>query len=198
MAVKVTLPQMGEGVVEATVTKWLKREGDEVKEYDPLVEVNTDKVDTEIPSPVSGTVLKIVAVEGNAAPVNSILAWIGKPGEAIPGGEAGAPPAPVAETKPAPKPATVQPAPVIAAQPVPAAKPVPATIPRPVQPQTNGSTSGTAVSPLVARIAAENKVNLAAVRGSGPGGRVTKEDVLSYMQSGGAAARIWLPSFRRS
>lgn len=187
MATKVILPQTGEGVIEATVTRWLKREGEEVKEYDPLVEINTDKVDTEIPSPVSGTVLKILAAEGQAAPVNSILAWIGKPGETIPGGEAAALP-PAVETKPAPKPATVQPAPVIAAQPLPAAKPVPTAAPRSAQPQTNGSTTGTPVSPLVARIAAENKVNLAAVRGSGAGGRVTKEDVLSYMQSGGAAA----------
>jgi pyruvate/2-oxoglutarate dehydrogenase complex dihydrolipoamide acyltransferase (E2) component len=199
MAVKVTLPQMGEGVIEATVTKWLKREGDEVKEYDPLVEVNTDKVDTEIPSPVSGTVLKIVAVEGNAAPVNSVLAWIGKPGEEIPGGADA--PAPAAAKAAAPavqpvaaKPVSVQPAPV-------AAKPIGApAMPRPTQ--TNGAPAGNGggpVSPLVARIAAENKVNLAAVRGSGPGGRVTKEDVLAHMQSGGAQAvasdPVTLPKF---
>jgi pyruvate/2-oxoglutarate dehydrogenase complex dihydrolipoamide acyltransferase (E2) component len=90
MVTKVTLPQTGEGVIEATVTRWLKKEGDEVKEYDPLVEINTDKVDTEIPSPVTGTVLKILAAEGATAPVNSILAWIGKPGEAIPADGGGA------------------------------------------------------------------------------------------------------------
>src|SRR3989304_10117840 len=98
MPVKVLLPQMGEGVIEATVTKWLKNEGDEVKEYDPLVEVNTDKVDTEIPSPASGTVLKVLIGAGSTAPVNSILAWIGKPGEQVPedGGSA-----PKAADKPA-------------------------------------------------------------------------------------------------
>ncbi|MBX3003222.1 MAG: 2-oxo acid dehydrogenase subunit E2, partial [Anaerolineales bacterium] len=71
MAVKVTLPQMGEGVTDATVTKWLKQEGEQVKEYDPLVEVNTDKVDTEIPSPASGTILRILQAEGAVVPVNA-------------------------------------------------------------------------------------------------------------------------------
>lgn len=198
MAVKVTLPQMGEGVIEATVTKWLKREGDEVKEYDPLVEVNTDKVDTEIPSPVSGTILKILAAEGQAAPVNSVLAWIGKPGEQVPGADAAAPTAakPAETVGPQPQPAAAKPVPV---QPTPvAAKPIgtPAA-PRPVQ--SNGAAAGGPVSPLVARIAAENKVNLAAVRGSGPGGRVTKQDVLSYVQFGGAQAvasgPVTLPKF---
>src|SRR3989304_2433046 len=112
MPTKVTLPQTGEGVIEATVTRWLKKEGDEVKEYDPLVEINTDKVDTEIPSPTSGTVLKILVGEGNTAPVNSVLAWIGKPGEEIPEGRG-------AEPKTAAKPEAAQAAP-ITPQPVPA------------------------------------------------------------------------------
>src|SRR4030042_873669 len=112
MATKVILPQTGEGVIEATVTRWLKKEGDEVKEYDPLVEINTDKVDTEIPSPVAGTVLKILVAEGVAAPVNSTLAWIGKPGEKIP--EDGS-----AEPKAATKPAELKP--VQSPQPTPVA-----------------------------------------------------------------------------
>ncbi|MEX1247890.1 MAG: 2-oxo acid dehydrogenase subunit E2 [Anaerolineales bacterium] len=191
MATKVILPQTGEGVIEATVTKWLKKEGDEVKEYDPLVEINTDKVDTEIPSPVTGTVLKIVAAEGVAAPVNSILAWIGKPGEEIPADGGGA--APKAATKLAAEKAAPAPQPLPASpsvQPLPAAS-RPKTAAPVLRPTTSLGVAGAGpVSPLVARIAAENKVNLAAVRGSGPGGRVTKDDVLAYLQSSGNGAPI--------
>ncbi|HSR19346.1 MAG TPA: biotin/lipoyl-containing protein, partial [Anaerolineales bacterium] len=81
MATKVLVPLLGEGVEEVTVTKWLKQEGDLIKELEPLLEVNTDKVDTEIPAPASGTVLKILAAEGAPARVGTILALIGKPGE---------------------------------------------------------------------------------------------------------------------
>lgn len=204
MPTKVTLPQTGEGVIEATVTRWLKKEGDEVKEYDPLVEINTDKVDTEIPSPVAGTVLKILVGEGIAAPVNSTLAWIGKPGEKIP--EDGAAEPKVATKPSAEKPTsapTPQPIPVASAvKPLPvAAQPMPVTpIARPVAP-AGGPTASAPISPLVARIAADNHVNLAAVRGTGPGGRVTKEDVLAYVQSGGvssapmAGGQVTLPKF---
>src|SRR5215217_3175705 len=87
MATKVLVPLLGEGVEEVTVTKWLKKEGDSVNELEPLLEVNTDKVDTEIPAPVSGTVLKILAEEGVPAKVGAILAFIGKPGEVIDGGQ---------------------------------------------------------------------------------------------------------------
>src|SRR5215211_338330 len=83
MATKVLVPLLGEGVEEVTVTKWLKKEGDSVTELEPLLEVNTDKVDTEIPAPASGTVLKIMAQEGVPAKVGAILAFIGKPGESI-------------------------------------------------------------------------------------------------------------------
>src|SRR5512139_2042107 len=83
MATKVLVPLLGEGVEEVTVTKWLKKEGDSVNELEPLLEVNTDKVDTEIPAPASGTVLKILAEEGVPAKVGAILAFIGKPGEAV-------------------------------------------------------------------------------------------------------------------
>ena len=194
MATKVILPQTGEGVIEATVTKWLKKEGDEVKEYDPLVEINTDKVDTEIPSPISGTVLKILISEGTAALVNSTLAWVGKPGENIP--EDSSAPAPQSEQKESAKPASPKPQPVV---PIPAVQPLPRTTPAPQRPSTPAPTRASApkhpsspapFSPLVARIAAENNVNLAAIRGSGPAGRITKADVLSYLQSGGAASQI--------
>src|SRR6188474_718035 len=83
MAIKVLVPLLGEGVEEVTIIKWLKKEGDSVNELEPLLEVNTDKVDTEIPAPASGTVLKIVAEEGAPAKVGAILAYIGKPGETV-------------------------------------------------------------------------------------------------------------------
>src|ERR687897_773461 len=83
MATKVLVPLLGEGVEEVTVIKWLKKEGDSVNELEPLLEVNTDKVDTEIPAPVSGTVLKILAEEGVPAKVGAVLAFIGKPGESV-------------------------------------------------------------------------------------------------------------------
>src|SRR5512147_1160812 len=83
MATKVLVPLLGEGVEEVTVTKWLKKEGDSVNELEPLLEVNTDKVDTEIPAPATGTVLKIIAEEGLPAKVGSVLAFIGMAGESI-------------------------------------------------------------------------------------------------------------------
>src|SRR5512146_603933 len=91
MATKVLVPLLGEGVEEVTVTKWLKKEGDAVNELEPLLEVNTDKVDTEIPAPASGTVLKIVMQEGTPAKVGQVLAFIGRPGEKIEDGSAPAP-----------------------------------------------------------------------------------------------------------
>src|ERR1044072_6773721 len=86
MATKVLVPLLGEGVEEVTVIKWLKKEGDSINELEPLLEVNTDKVDTEIPAPVSGTVLKILAEEGMPAKVGTLLALIGKPGESVDSG----------------------------------------------------------------------------------------------------------------
>src|SRR5512142_1651978 len=113
MATKVVVPRLGEGVEEVTVTKWLKKEGESVSELEPLLEVNTDKVDTEVPSPTSGTVLKIVAQEGVPARVGAVLAFIGKPGESLegaatvaaPGGE-GAPAPEEAKAAAAPAPAS--------------------------------------------------------------------------------------------
>ena len=85
MATQVLMPQLGEAVEEATITKWLKSEGDQVEVFEALVEVNTDKVDTEIPAPVSGTLLKILQPEeGTTVEVGMILAWIGEPGESLP------------------------------------------------------------------------------------------------------------------
>lgn len=169
MATKVLVPLLGEGVEEVTVIKWLKKEGDSVNELEPLLEVNTDKVDTEIPAPASGTVLKIVAEEGAPAKVGTVLAFIGKPGESVDSG-----PSSAASEKPA------------------AAKP---------QAVTTEAKSSTAthqqqianrdigfVSPVVAKIAAEHGVNLQQVQGTGLNGRITKNDVINYVESGKPSA----------
>src|SRR5512138_3990711 len=117
MATKVVVPRLGEGVDEVTVSKWLKKEGETVQELEPLLEVNTDKVDTEVPSPASGTVLKIVAQEGVPARVGSVLAFIGKPGESLEGAAtvaaSGGEPAATAAPAPQAEPARQQTAPAM-------------------------------------------------------------------------------------
>lgn len=206
MPTKVLMPIMGEGVTDATITKWLIKEGDTVNEFDPLVEVNTDKVDTEVPSPASGTVLRLVPAEGAVIEVESILAWIGEPGEELPK-DADAPQKKDAKPKAkgdGPKPSAPTPQPLPAAptpKPV-AAQPLPAAAQASPRPSAKASGAPAAVSPLVARIAADNGVNLAQVPGSGPGGRITRADVEAFIQSGGsartnggAAAPVSLPKF---
>jgi 2-oxoisovalerate dehydrogenase E2 component (dihydrolipoyl transacylase) len=160
MATKVLVPLLGEGVEEVTVIKWLKQEGDDIQELEPLLEVNTDKVDTEIPAPASGRVLKIIAQEGLAAKVGEILAFIGQPGETaeMPSGAA-VPRKPSSQTPP------------------PQAK----TIGEPVP-----SASTAFISPVVARIAAEKGVDLSRVHGTGLNGRITKRDVLAFVERGTA------------
>jgi 2-oxoglutarate dehydrogenase E2 component (dihydrolipoamide succinyltransferase) len=161
MATKVLVPLLGEGVEEVTVTKWLKKEGDLVNELEPLLEVNTDKVDTEIPAPASGTVLKILAEEGVPAKVGAVLAFIGKPGEAVDSGQLAA----VSE-----KQSKVEGQRSASAQ--------PATLNQ--QPSTKQDIGF--ISPVVAKIAAEHEVNLQQVQGTGLNGRITKNDVLHYVE----------------
>ena len=163
MATKVLVPLLGEGIEEVTVTKWLKQEGDSVNELEPLLEVNTDKVDTEIPAPASGTVLKILAEEGVPAKVGSVLALIGKPGESVEGSsESGTT---TAESK---------------VENRKSASSYPETLD--VQPSTRSDIGF--ISPVVAKIAAEHGINLQQVQGTGLGGRITKNDVLSFVESG--------------
>ncbi len=164
MATKVLVPLLGEGVEEVTVSKWLKKEGDSVKELEPLVEVNTDKVDTEIPAPVTGTLLKIEMAEGQPAKVGQTLAVIGAKGDKI--DEAKAPQAPGAEVVTAPK-AVTQRAEVA---------PPSLTVQRP-----SGEIGF--ISPIVARVAAEKGVDLSLVPGTGLNGRITKNDVLKFVDS---------------
>ncbi len=163
MATKVLVPLLGEGVEEVTVIKWLKKEGDSVNELEPLLEVNTDKVDTEIPAPASGTVLKIVAEEGVPAKVGSLLAIIGKTGESLDVSSGQVPSRKLLEAKP----------PAVSIQSTVSNQP----------PATNREIGF--ISPVVAKIAAEHGVNLQQVTGTGMNGRITKNDVLAFVESGG-------------
>lgn len=177
MTTKVLAPLPGEGVEEITVTKWLKHEGDSVKESEALLEANTDKVDIEIPAPASGTVLKILAEEGLPAKVGSVLALIGEPGEkaeaATARGKAEPAPAKTEEAKPAPQPAK-------SPMGEPAGRP-----PAESTPPTNGQGATREmgfISPVVAKIAAEHGVDLSRVQGTGLNGRITKNDVLAFVE----------------
>jgi 2-oxoglutarate dehydrogenase E2 component (dihydrolipoamide succinyltransferase) len=170
----ITLPQLGETVTEGTITRWFKKVGDTVSADEPLFEVSTDKVDTEVPSPISGTLTEIRVAEGETVPVGTVIAVVGVAG-AAPAPVAAAP-APVAAA-PAPTPA---PAPVAAAPAPVAAAPAPA--PAPV------ATSNKLLSPVVRRLVAEHGIDVNALVGSGPGGRITREDVLDHIDRSGLKA----------
>src|SRR5512141_2152813 len=170
-AIDVVMPQMGVSVSEGTITKWLKQEGEHVEADEPLLEISTDKVDTEVPSPGSGTLSQILVQEGQTVEVGTKLAVIGGAGAAAEP-QVAAPEPPVAEPAPAPTPAPA------AAAPEP--EPVPAQ-PIPAQTSTNGKTF---VSPVVAKIASEHGVDPTSVHGTGRGGRVTKKDILNFIDSG--------------
>jgi pyruvate dehydrogenase E2 component (dihydrolipoamide acetyltransferase) len=177
----VLMPELGESVTEGTVTRWLKKVGDAVAVDEPLVEVSTDKVDTEIPSPVAGTLLSITAEEDDTVSVGGELARIGT-------GATTAAPEPAPDPAPAPAPpAPPQPAAEAAPQPAPKSEPAPAqqAAPEPAPPpqdETAPSTGAPYVTPLVRKIAAENNIDLSSLSGTGVGGRIRKQDVLSAAQ----------------
>ncbi len=195
----ITLPQLGESVTEGTITKWFKKVGDAIAADEPLFEVSTDKVDSEVPSPISGFVSEILVPEGETVGVGTRLAIVSAE---VSGG---APSAPVAEAPPAEAPpaeappaeappaeAVVEaPAPVVAAPaalaPVAPASPMPAA----PAPAFGGSAEGLLLSPVVRRLLNENSLDPAAITGSGAGGRITREDVLDAIdmqaKSGGPA-----------
>jgi 2-oxoglutarate dehydrogenase E2 component (dihydrolipoamide succinyltransferase) len=177
MRVDVTMPQMGESIAEGTITRWIKKVGDTVQRDEPLFEISTDKVDAEIPAPSEGTLVEIKSQEGDTVPVNDVVAVIETDAAAAaeaPPAEDKAPAAP--ETTAAPEAAAPPPPPAPAA-----AAPAPAT-------KADEATPGTFVSPVVRRIAAEHGINPATVPGTGAGGRVTKKDILAFIEKGGAAA----------
>ena len=199
----ITMPALGESVTEGTITRWLKAEGDQIALDEPLLEVSTDKVDTEIPSPVAGTVTTILVGEDETVPVGAALAIVG--GEA---GAAAAPAAPAQQPEPAePQPAEPaepqpsEPAPTASepAAPAPSApaavasEPPPAPAPEAPAEATpaaasNGSEAAAYVTPLVRKLATDNRVDLDAIKGTGVGGRIRKQDVLDAAAAAAAKA----------
>ncbi|MEW5542146.1 2-oxoglutarate dehydrogenase, E2 component, dihydrolipoamide succinyltransferase [Streptomyces cyaneofuscatus] len=215
----VTLPALGESVTEGTVTRWLKEVGEEVAEDEPLLEVSTDKVDTEIPAPVAGVLLEIVVGEDETAEVGAKLAVIGAPGAApkqeapkqeapkaeapkqqeapkqeAPKAEAPKAEAPKQEAPAAPAPAPAAPAPAAPAAPAPA-QPAPAAAQAPAAPAAAPTgDDGAYVTPLVRKLASENNVDLSSVKGTGVGGRIRKQDVVAAAEAAKAAAAAPAPA----
>jgi pyruvate dehydrogenase E2 component (dihydrolipoamide acetyltransferase) len=200
-AVDVVMPQMGVSVSEGTITKWLKQEGEHVDADEALLEISTDKVDTEVPSPAAGTVTQILVQEGETVEVGTKLAQIGgapagngQP-EARPQEPATAPAAAESEAASGAEGETPTAERVAEAEPTPSdldrkeTVPEPAPAPEPAAPAGDGTTDGKSfVSPVVARIASEHGVDPGQVQGTGRGGRVTKKDILDFIEHGAPAA----------
>ena len=172
MATEVVMPQMGESIAEGTITRWLVKVGDKVERDKPLFEISTDKVDAEIPSPASGTLLEIRNKEGETVPVNQVVAIIGEAGEqpTAAGQTAAAAPA---EAPPEGEPKVASPEPTPQA---PAAAPAPEA-----EPGSEEERLKKFSSPLVRSMAAKEGVNLEEVKGTGAQGRVTKDDLVAYL-----------------
>ena len=176
-AVDVVMPQMGVSVSEGTITKWSKNVGDTIEADETLLEISTDKVDTEVPSPASGVISEILVQEGETVEVGTVLARIGGESAAA----APAPPPPEPATQPAAE------ATAAAATEGQAAPTEPEPLAQPAQPVVPGNGKAF-VSPVVARIAAEHGIDPSQVPGTGTGGRVTKKDILSFVESGQSQA----------
>jgi len=175
----IQMPQLGETIVEGTILKWLKTEGDEVKADEPLFEISTDKVDTEVPSPVAGTVTKLLVAEGATVPVGTAVMEIDDGSAGGGGNGAAAPPA----TAP-----TAAPAAVAAVAPVTAPQAAPPTPSSPPASMPDRGPRSQILSPIVRRLAKERGIDLGTVAGTGEGGRITKADVLAASPGAPAAA----------
>jgi 2-oxoglutarate dehydrogenase E2 component (dihydrolipoamide succinyltransferase) len=181
--IDVVMPQMGESIVEGTLTKWLKKPGERVERDEPIFEISTDKVDTEIPSPAAGTLSEILVEEGKTVGINTIVARIDEAGTGAKpkAEEPAAPPPPQVEAPKTPAPPQAE-APK-AATPVPApAEPTPEA---PSAAETPADPAGP-LSPLVRKLAREHNIDLGRVKGTGAGGRITKYDVEAYVSQVGA------------
>jgi pyruvate dehydrogenase E2 component (dihydrolipoamide acetyltransferase) len=195
----VVMPQMGESIVEGTLTKWLKKAGDRVERDEPLFEISTDKVDTEIPSPAAGTLSEVLVEEGKTVGINTVVARIDDTGgngarpAAATKPAAAAPAAPSKSEAPAPPPAQPQAdggqEPSVApgmGEPDNVSSPAPAAE-QPEQPET--AESAGPLSPLVRKMARENNIDLSRVKGTGAGGRITKQDVEQFLSQQQAAPK---------
>jgi 2-oxoglutarate dehydrogenase E2 component (dihydrolipoamide succinyltransferase) len=185
MAVTVNMPQLGETVTEGTILSWAKQPGDTIAEDEVLLEISTDKVDTEIPSPAAGVVHEILVPEGETVEVGTPLVVIADPGE-----EVAAAPVPVVEE---PEVAETE-AVAVQADPEPAPAPEPIVAPPPAATPVATPAAGeeeprrSVLSPVVRKLAAEYGLDLESVPGTGSGGRITRKDVMAFIDSGGAAA----------
>ena len=167
MPTDIIMPQMGESIVEGTITKWLKKKGDKVQRDEPLFEISTDKVDAEIPSPAAGILHEIKVAEGATVQVNTVVGTIAADGEAAASAPAATP------KKEVPKPQAVAPQ------------------PEPAAPSHSEEDEHARSSPLVRKIARENNIDLSQVEGSGLGGRITKQDITAFLEKGtGAPAAV--------
>src|SRR5580692_3518711 len=180
MPTDVVMPQMGESIFEGTITKWLKKTGDKVQRDEPLFEISTDKVDAEIPAPTSGILQEIKVSEGNTVQVNTVVGVIGDgAGASAPAPAKAAAPAPAAPVSAVPASSKKEP------------KEAPALLPAPVASaprDTDEEDSDVRSSPLVRKLAREHNVDLAKVSGTGTGGRVSKQDVLDFVERRTSAA----------
>jgi pyruvate dehydrogenase E2 component (dihydrolipoamide acetyltransferase) len=174
MPTDIIMPQMGESIVEGTITKWLKKPGDKVQRDEPLFEISTDKVDAEIPAPASGVLQEIKVTEGTTVGVNTIVGTIAVDGESPASAKPAAKPAPTKpeDSKPEEKKAEEKKA-------APAPQATPSAPPQEEEEETRSS-------PLVRKIAREHGISLSQVSGTGLGGRITKQDILSFIESQGS------------
>ena len=192
-ATDVVMPQMGVSVSEGTITKWLKQVGEQISADESLLEISTDKVDTEVPSPASGVVAEILVQEGETVEVGTKLAVIAPEGtEVAPSsdGDGDVPEPATAQAAAESNAASDSPATTPTAETVEEAKPAPAAASETTSEPADGEASGNGksfVSPVVARIAAEHGVDPGQVPGSGRSGRVTKKDILAFVEGGGKA-----------
>jgi pyruvate dehydrogenase E2 component (dihydrolipoamide acetyltransferase) len=169
MPTDIIMPQMGESIVEGTITKWLKKPGDKVQRDEPLFEISTDKVDAEIPAPASGVLQEIKVTEGTTVGVNTVVGTIAADGEAA------AAPAKAAPAAPQPKEAKKEETkPAAAAAPAPTASTPP--------PQESAEDEEARSSPLVRKIAREHGISLSQISGTGLGGRITKQDIMAFIE----------------
>jgi pyruvate dehydrogenase E2 component (dihydrolipoamide acetyltransferase) len=172
MPTDVIMPQMGESIFEGTITKWLKKPGDKVQRDEPLFEISTDKVDAEIPAPASGVLQEIKVAEGNTVQVNTIVGTISADGEGASTAKTVTSAPPPSQKKDSPKPETQAPA---------------------ARPEVETHDEDVRSSPLVRKIARENNVDLSQVTGTGLGGRITKQDIVAFIEKAPAAAAAPAP-----
>ena len=179
MPTDIIMPQMGESIVEGTITKWLKKPGEKVQRDEPLFEISTDKVDAEIPAPASGVLQEIKVTEGTTVGVNTVVGTIAVDGEA-------------AAAKPAP--AKAAPTPAAPPKEEKKAAPAPPPMPAPAASAQDEEAEEARSSPLVRKIAREHGVNLSQVSGTGLGGRITKQDIMQFIENQGSAQPVSTPA----